>query len=143
MKIRNWTNDDIASVAEIEKDCFSKPWTLAMLTEEFNNPYFFCLVAETDNKIAAYLNYHIISGQYHIANIAVESGHRRKGIASNLLKELLRNASSNNISGITLEVNANNTAAVNLYKKLGFKTSGIRKKYYDNTDDALIMWLYL
>jgi len=143
MKIRNWTNDDIVSVAVIEKNCFSKPWTLAMLEEEINNPYFFCLVVETDNIVIAYLNYHIINGQYHIANIAVESNYRRKGIAKGLLKELLRSAKENNISGITLEVNSNNAAAENLYKKMGFKTMGIRKKYYGGTEDALIMWLYL
>ena len=47
------------------------------------------------------------------------------------------------MSSITLEVNTNNLTAIHIYKKFNFKETGLRKKYYDNKDDALIMTLYL
>ena len=56
-----------------------------------------------------------------------------------MLEEIINIAKNKNMKSITLEVNVNNNIAINLYKKYGFKEVGIRPKYYNNTDDAIIM----
>lgn len=143
MKTVKWNFNDIAEVAAIEESCFAKPWSQKMLEEEFNNPFFNCLLLKAEDKIIGYLNYHTINGEYHISNIAVVKEHRRKGAASKLLNRLIENAEAENISGITLEVSENNAAAQNLYKSFDFETRGTRKNYYENNVDAVIMWKYI
>jgi ribosomal-protein-alanine N-acetyltransferase len=138
-----WDESDIVQLAGIEKQCMEKPWNEKMLEEEYKNPFFVCLTAKKNGDVIGYINYHIISDEFHIANVAVIKSYRRKGIGSMLLESLLKRAAENNIRGVTLEVNENNTAAVGLYKKYGFITEGIRKNYYGNGKDALIMWKYL
>lgn len=140
--LRNWTKNDIDEIAIIEKDCMTLPWTQKMLAEEYDNPYFYCIVAQKEDEIAGYINYHHTCDQYHIANMAVKQCYRREGIASMLLESVINRAKSQGITGITLEVGAENTAAINLYNKYGFKTEGIRKNYY-KTQHAYIMWKYL
>ena len=70
---------------------------------------------------------------YEIFEIAVRNSEKRKGLASELLSKLP------NDKEIFLEVNENNIVAINLYEKFGFKQISIRKKYYNNKDDAIIM----
>lgn len=142
LSIDKWSEADIPLIAEIEKRCIKKPWTEKMLWEEYNNPFFECITCRVDGDFAGYVNYHKITDEYHIANIAVSENFRRKGIACALIEEVVCTAKNNNINGITLEVGENNAAAVNLYKKLGFISEGKRKNYYGK-EAALIMWKYL
>jgi ribosomal-protein-alanine N-acetyltransferase len=73
----------------------------------------------------------------------VRKSHRKRGVGSLLVEELIRAASEQNISALTLEVRASNTAAISLYKKHGFTAEGIRKNYYSHpTEDGIIMWRY-
>ena len=77
----------------------------------------------------------------HITNVAVHSDYRGKKIGDELVKSLVNLCKENNIVSMTLEVRVSNVVAQNLYKKYGFKLSGIRKEYYsDNKEDAMIMW---
>lgn len=70
---------------------------------------------------------------YEIFEIAVRNNKKRMGLASELLKKLPQD------KDVLLEVNENNTAAINLYKKHNFKQIHIRKKYYNNNESAIIM----
>ena len=79
----------------------------------------------------------------NIMNIVTRKDRRNQGIASCLLENLILIAKDDLMSSITLEVNTNNLTAIHIYKKFNFKETGLRKKYYDNKDDALIMTLYL
>lgn len=79
----------------------------------------------------------------HITNIVVKKTSRKKGIGSLLLKKLIELSLLEKPLSITLEVNANNIPAIKLYEKYGFKKVGLRRKYYKNTDDAIIMTLYI
>jgi ribosomal-protein-alanine N-acetyltransferase len=74
-----------------------------------------------------------------IMNIVVKKSKRRMGIGKILLEKLIEMASKTNLKILTLEVNACNTPAIKLYEKFNFKRVGIRKKYYNNLDDAIIM----
>ena len=74
-----------------------------------------------------------------IMNIVVRKKYRRNGIGEKLLQELINLSMKKNLENIELEVNSNNKPAINLYKKFGFKEVGLRKKYYNNVDDAILM----
>ena len=73
--------------------------------------------------------------------IFLEEAYRNKGIGSKLLENLIIASKEKNMSSITLEVNENNIYAISLYKKFNFETTGLRKKYYNGTDNAIIMTL--
>ena len=79
----------------------------------------------------------------HITNIVVKKDLRQMGIGSLLLEKLIEIAKAENAHSITLEVNAKNAAAYQLYLKYHLKIAGLRKKYYHSTDDAIIMTLIL
>ena len=88
-----------------------------------------------DNEIVGFLDYSVMYEKIEINYIFVINEYRRKSIAYNLIKYVVDNYDFENI---TLEVNVNNVSAINLYKKLGFKIIGIRKKYYDGIDGYLM-----
>lgn len=72
-------------------------------------------------------------------NIVVRKDKRQKGIGTKLLNEIFEVTKRLNIQSITLEVNEKNQSAINLYQRFGFQQVGLRKKYYHNTDNAIIM----
>ena len=76
-------------------------------------------------------------------NIVVRKDKRKEGIGSKLLEAIFERAKEWKTLSITLEVNEKNIPAINLYKKFGFEQVGLRKKYYHNTDNAIIMSLHL
>ena len=83
-----------------------------------------------------------IVDEAHITLLAIHPDYRRQGLGQLLLFKLLEDAISRGLAWSTLEVNANNSAAVNLYQKYGFQIAGKRKNYYQPAgDDALVLWL--
>lgn len=93
---------------------------------------------EIDNKIVGFLVYDLIYERCEIEYIAVLNEYRNKQIASKLLEYLINDCINNKVINISLEVNVNNTSAINLYKKFDFKIEAIREKYFNN-DDAYLM----
>ena len=76
-----------------------------------------------------------------ISNVAVLPEHRGRGISRKMLELLMREAREDGVQAFTLEVRAGNAIAVNLYESLGFRTEGVRPRFYDDpVEDALIMW---
>ena len=102
----------------------------------------YILVAKIDNKIVGFASIWFSVDDAHITNIAVHNNHRKQGIASRMLERIISIAKEHNKTSLTLEVNIKNTIAQKLYLKYGFKNLGIRKNYYNGTDDAYIMTLY-
>lgn len=141
--IRQWNKDDIKKLTQIEKECFKVPWTENMLISEYVNPLYKCFVYEEDGEILGFIGFWEISGQVDISNIAVSPGHRKKGVGKQLISSLLNFCGQNKIKNLSLEVRAGNIAAINLYKNFGFAKEGVRKNYYEGSEDALIMWLHL
>lgn len=144
MNIRQMTEEDLEEVCEIEKDIFSEPWTREDFDnsiKDTNNKY---LIAEEQGCIAGYCGYWGIVGEGYIYNVAVRKDFRRRQIALSMLKELIQQAFQMGISSLTLEVRYSNNAAIELYKRLGFVNSGIRRDFYSKPkEDAVIMWLRL
>lgn len=143
-EIKNMTKAHINEVLEIEKSCFEIPWSKKSFEDELNKKYMaIYLVALENEKVVGYGGMWHIINEGHITNIAIHKDYRKKGIGTKIVSRLIEVAKEKEMIGITLEVRKSNEKALNLYKKQGFILEGIRKEYYENKEDALIMWKYI
>ena len=142
--IKKMEAQDIEEIANIEKECFSSPWSFQSLMNEIKNENAYFIVALKENKSIAYAGIHCIMGDCFITNIAVSAKNRRNGIGKKILNHLVKYAKEKDSNFITLEVRKSNIIAQNLYKKFDFKEIGFRKNFYSNPkEDAIIMTNYL
>lgn len=142
IELQEMSFEDIDQVCEIENLSFTTPWSRESFESELSkNNLARYIVAKVDGKVAAYGGMWLVLDEGHITNIAVHPDYRGQKIGERLVQAMLQMAKDNKAFHITLEVRASNEAARNLYKKLGFVDSGIRKGYYSDTgEDAVIMW---
>ena len=141
--VRKMEAEDVPFVAEIERECFSSPWTEDGLLTETENPSARFFVLEEEGLIAAYMGMHIVLDECYIANVAVRGSHRKKGYGIRLVENALAVSEKEGCSFITLEVRVSNCAAISLYEKCGFEKIGERKSFYTApTENALIMTKY-
>lgn len=131
----------LPQIVEIEKEAFDSPWTKAMFLPELDDENAYYLVALADDGVVAYGGFHKVLDEGQVANIAVRSDVRGKGIGRQLTSNLIDLAKKNGVKRMTLEVKDCNERAINLYRSLGFEVEGTRKKYYANRYDALLMGL--
>ncbi len=133
--------NDIEGVFQVEKNCFRDYWSKESFQKELKNDVARYLVAKIDDKVVGYIGIWLVLDEGHITNVAVHEDYRGIKIGDKLVKSMIEKCKENNIVAMTLEVRVSNVVAQNLYKKYGFKLSGIRKEYYsDNKEDAMIMW---
>lgn len=130
---------DVDGVFEVERECFSSPWSKKSFLEELNNERTVYLVAKDNDRVIGYAGVWCVAGDADITNVAVLSEFRRQGVAKMLLERLIFEAQQRQSQNIRLEVRRSNEAAICLYKKFGFSKVYVREKYYDNTEDALIL----
>ena len=125
------------------KDClltdFDDFWSYNILKQELENGKSKYFVAKQENEIVGFAGILLIIDQVNIMNIVVKKDKRNFGIGSLLLEEIIRYSKIHNATSITLEVNEKNIPAIKLYKKYGFKQVGLRRKYYNNEDNAILM----
>ena len=135
----------IPQIAALERECFSLPWTEAMLRAQLAPETHLFLAAETAaGEVLGYVGLLFVLDEGYISNVAVAPEHRRRGIARALLRELVHRAEEQKLAFLTLEVRARNAAAIALYASLGFEPVGRRKNYYEKpTEDAVLMTLWL
>jgi ribosomal-protein-alanine N-acetyltransferase len=139
--MRRLAYSDLPSVISIERRSFPTPWSLAMFVLELSKPSGICLAAIEDDEMLGYLICSRYDQTWHLMNVAVIPERRRMGIASGLIARLVEEAGKG--LPLTLEVRVSNREAIAMYESLGFRSAGVRPRYYqDNGEDALIMWLY-
>ena len=141
VRIVPMTADHLDEVAELERICFTTPWSRNMLAEELDNYLSAFLVALDDNgRVAGYAGLQAVLDEGYITNVAVRPDCRRQGVASQLLKVFLDFAEGNRLAFLSLEVRASNYDAIALYGSRGFRSVGRRKNYYEHPkEDAIIM----
>lgn len=127
--------DEIKDVLQIEFDEF---WTSSILKSELESDLSKYVVAKENGKIVGFAGVIILPDDVEITNIVTKKSERKKGIGKILLDKLIKMAFELK-KDISLEVNEENFAAINLYKKSGFEEVGRRKKYYNGINDAIIM----
>jgi [ribosomal protein S18]-alanine N-acetyltransferase len=131
---------DLPAVLAIERRSFQTPWSLAMFVLELSKPSGICLAAEGDEGLIGYLVCSHYADVWHLMNVAVTPDWRRQGVASRLLECLFEETGPD--ARYTLEVRTSNRGAIAMYRRVGFRPAGHRRRYYhDNGEDALVMWL--
>lgn len=139
--VRTMRSGDAAEMAAIERLCFDWPWSESALSQEMDNASAYYAIIECGGRIAAYAGMHIVFDEAHVMNVATHPDFRRLGFARLVMRALMEEALIRGASSMTLEVRVENAPARTLYEKLGFDAVGIRPKYYQNGEDALICWL--
>lgn len=133
----------IPDVAAIEREAMAEPWSEAMLAAELENPSSCVIVGASDGRAICYGGFRQALDEADILNVAVRADMRGQGIGKRLMTALLEEAKRRGVKRLTLEVSAENVAAIALYSGFGFEKVGVRKRYYENRFDALIMRLEL
>lgn len=140
IEIREMTEADINDILEIEKDVFPDPWPYEMFYTHFLSDTCIKVVAVLSGNIVAYLIGCQEDSKFHLSNIAVSRMHWRKGFGTKLLSVLLEKLTAKpGISSCYLEHRVKNEAAFELYKSLGFIYRGMKKDYYKEGEDAVVM----
>ena len=134
------TDKTLDGVAELEKLCFSQPWSrnsLELLTKEGIGVGMVC---SRDGKVCAYGGMMVAVDEGQITNIATHPDYRRQGFGRAIVESLIKYAKMNGLDSISLDVRESNRAAIDLYLSLGFKVEGKRKDFYTKPlENALIM----
>jgi [ribosomal protein S18]-alanine N-acetyltransferase len=140
VQIRRLAYSDLPAVISIERRSFPTPWSLAMFVLELSKPSGICLAATVGDELVGYLVCSRYDQVWHLMNVAVAPERRRAGVARGLIARLVEEGGGK--LPFTLEVRVSNRPAITMYERLGFRSAGVRPRYYqDNGEDALIMWL--
>ena len=140
IEIRTMELQDVPQIAELEKVCFSDPWSEKSIVSELDNPLSCWLVAVSGEQVVGYVGSQTVLDGSDMMNIAVSPDFRRKGIAESLIEALISFLHERGSRCLILEVRASNVPAIALYEKLGFLEIGRRRNYYRNPkEDALIL----
>ncbi len=141
LKIRPAKIYDVPALARIEMDSFVHPWSAEEITRDIvRNEKAFVAVAELDGEAVGYADMWIVAGEAQLYNIVTDPRYRGRGIGQLLLKYMTQTAARLGCNVMTLEVRRSNEPAISLYRKDGFRDTGIRRGYYtDNHEDAVLM----
>lgn len=140
MMIVKMSEAHVSQVAELERLCFSSPWSEKSVASELKNPLSLWLIALEGDTVAGYVGSQTVMGETDMMNIAVHPDFRRRGIAEALVSELVEKLKGQGSHSLALEVRASNEPARALYEKLGFSLVGKRPNYYRNPkEDAYIL----
>lgn len=139
IQISRMTILDLEEIKDTLLSDFDDFWNVNTFKEELLNPNSKYIMAKINDKIVGFAGIWKAVDDVHITNIVTSKNFRRQNIGSVMLSNLVEIAKSEKgITSITLEVNSTNIPAQKLYEKFGFKVVGLRKKYYNNMDDAII-----
>ena len=135
----------VKHVMPIESAVHRKPWSASVFNTEIDlakkgERYY--VVLSVMGEIVGYAGLMFAVDEAHVTNIAVDPDHRRHGYARLLMCALAYEAIRTGCDALTLEVRVSNTAAQNLYREFGFAPAGVRQRYYENTEDAIVMWAH-
>ncbi len=144
ISIVNMEPEHVDQVAELERQCFTLPWSATTLRFEVErNKLAHYVIATWQSRVVGYAGMWVLGPEAHVTNVGVHQGFRRRGIGEILMRFLMSRAAARGATRMTLEVRRSNVPAQRLYEKLGFEGVGYRPGYYtDNGEDALIMWNY-
>jgi ribosomal-protein-alanine N-acetyltransferase len=153
-KIQEMGKNHLEQIMEIERISFPTPWTEKMFHEELASPLSFHFIASRREGhltkgsppadfVLSYIIFWMFREEVHILNLATHPDFRRLGIAHSLLLFTMDFSYKKGGISYLLEVREGNRSALNLYRKLGFSSCGVRKKYYADTgEDAILMGLF-
>tara|TARA_B100001094_G_C18082793_1_gene746119 strand:- start:377 stop:844 length:468 start_codon:yes stop_codon:yes gene_type:complete len=133
-KIRIAHPSDAELIASLHEKCFRKPWTEKSFTELLSYKRNFCWIIAS-NPLVGFIIVRIIEKEAEILSLAVDQQYRRYGRAHKLIEHAFNEIQKLHVNICYLEVDQNNTAANQLYEKIGFSQIGLRKKYYNYSNN--------
>ena len=140
MMIEPMNASHVPQIAQLEKRCFSDPWSEKSIASELENPLSVWLVAVDGGQLIGYVGSQTVLGETDMMNLAVAPEARRQGKGRALVLALVDALTEKGSHSLMLEVRVSNTPAQKLYESLGFSQVGRRPKYYVNPrEDALIL----
>lgn len=135
--------EDAPEVSEIEKECFSDPWSEKVLRDSLINRNSYFIVSEVDGEIVGYAGMYFALGEGYMYNIAVKPDFRNLGVGGRIIENMIGFCKEKKLEFLSLEVRKSNYRAIKLYKNKGFCEAGMRRNFYRNPqEDALIMTKY-
>ncbi|NNF52971.1 MAG: ribosomal protein S18-alanine N-acetyltransferase [Acidimicrobiales bacterium] len=144
LAFRELTFDDLDAVAAIEASVAPSPWSRTLFEGELSLPagQRLWLVAQQADQVVGFAGVMFVGDDVHVMNIAVAPNFQRQGIARRLLATVLRRSVVSGARHATLEVRDGNDAAIELYRRFRLGPVGIRNSYYEDGEDALILWAH-
>lgn len=140
IRLEKMTDAHVAQISELEKLCFSDPWSKKSVASELENSLALWLVALDGATIAGYIGSQSVGEEADMMNVAVHPDYRRQGIARVLVTGLVCALAEKGVKSLALEVRQSNAPAIALYEQLGFVQVGLRPNYYRNPkENALIL----
>lgn len=135
----------LRDVMAIEQQVYPRPWSVGVFQNELDwarHGERYYVAARRQGRLVGYAGSMYAVDEAHVTNIAVDPQAHRLGIGTRLLADLMWEARRRGSRTMTLEVRHTNTAAQELYRRFGFVPAGVRRRYYENTDDAIVMWCH-
>lgn len=131
---------DLEEVLAIEAVSFPHPWSRTHFLDELKSPHAFPLTAfDLSGRVVGYICPMLILDEGHILDVAVHHEFRGCGIGKLLVEKVIATCLDGGAEFVSLEVRPSNTAAIELYRRLGFVETGRRPRYYSDGEDALLM----
>jgi ribosomal-protein-alanine N-acetyltransferase len=140
VRIQRMRRRHLRSVLKIERQVYPRPWTIGVFTSEITNPERCYVVARVGSTLVGYGGMLFSADDAHVANVAVDPRWHRHKIGTRLLLTMARFARDHGYRNLTLEVRVSNVGAQAMYRRFGLAPAGIRPRYYENTEDAIVMW---
>ena len=139
MILRDWKKEDNAQIVELEKRCFSDPWSLSDFESSCAFPFFEGVVLEDDGVVVGYACALVLFEDGDIANVAVAPEYRKQGFGKRIFQALVERSFARGAERLFLEVRESNLPAIALYTGFGFRQIAVRKGYYSDGENALVM----
>lgn len=141
IKITDASPAHVPQLAELEKQCFSMPWSEEQLMSQMPDAnHEFIAALDESGRVTGYVGMMFVLDEGYISNVAVSPEYRRHGIGDSLIAEMDSRAAEHGLSFVTLEVRESNTPAKALYEKHGYIPVGTRKNYYESPrENAILM----
>ena len=144
LSFRKMLPDDAEAVERVEKACFAMPWSRKSFWQEASNDKAYYLLAideEAEQLVIGYTGMWVLFDEAQITNVAVSPIYQNRGVGRQMMRAIMQIAKDKGANAMTLEVRPSNSSAMHLYESLGFKSVGRRRGYYEDGEDAEIMWL--
>ncbi len=137
------TEEYIDQITELDSICFEDNWSRALFENELLSKNSYCVIALLNNNIVAYCTISTVLDEADITKLAVHPDFRRLGIGARLIDIIFEYCTQNGICTVNLELRESNSSALALYSGKGFKIVGERNKYYNNSENAVLMTKFL
>ena len=132
---------DLDAVIAAERICYACPWSADLFQRELDNPLATVDLLFLDEQLAGYLCSWLVCGELQIHNVVTLPQFRRRGVAARLMSHAMARCPDGELEKVFLEVRVGNFGAIALYRSFGFADVMVRKSYYADGEDALLMEL--